>query len=196
MCSPRKGGNTKILVRESLEAAREAGSETELFLVADKRIAPCDGCVACEVDGVCSIQDDMQQLYQQLEAADGIIFGTPVYFANVSAQAKAVMDRTYSLLRVRRLRGKVAAAVVSARRVGAGQVLGLLYTYFVVQRMVVAGGGIGYGRERRQVRQGVGGSESLSALEEARAMGRSVVRMVEQVSKEKAKGQGLPRKES
>ncbi len=182
VCSPRKGGNTEILVREALEAVREAGGETELILVADMNIAPCDGCGACDEDGTCRIEDDMQTVYQQLELADGLIFGTPVYFLNVSAQAKAVMDRTYAFLRGGKLRGKVAAAIVAARRVGAGQVLGLLYPYFTVQRMVIAGGGIGYGREKGEVRQGVGGSPSLSAVEEARAVGRNVVRMVKQLS--------------
>jgi multimeric flavodoxin WrbA len=182
VCSPRQGGNTEILVREALEAVREAGGETELILVADKNIAPCDGCGACDEDGICRIEDDMQTVYQQLELADGVIFGTPVYFLNVSAQAKAVMDRTYALLRVRKLRGKVAAAIVAARRVGAGQVLGLLYPYFTAQRMIVAGGGIGYGIGKGEVRQGVGGSPTLSAVEEARAVGRNVVWMVKQLS--------------
>ena len=182
VCSPRKGGNTEILVREALEAVREAGHETELVLVADKDIAPCDGCGACEGDGTCKIEDDMQTIYKQLELADGVIFGTPVYFLNVSAKAKAVMDRTYAFLRAGKLRGKVAAAIVAARRVGAGHVLSLLYTYFVAQRMIIAGGGIGYGREKGEVRQGVGGM-SPSALEEARAVGRNVVRMVERLSR-------------
>ena len=186
VCSPRKDGNTEILVREALEAASEAGAETELILVADKDIAPCDGCGACRKNGACNIKDDMQIIYEQLELADGVIFGTPVYFANVSAQAKAIMDRTYSFLAVRKLRGKVAAAIVAARRMGAAQVLSLLYSYFVVQRMIVAGGGIGYGMEKGEVRQGVGGSPSLSALEEARAVGMSVVRMLERFSKGKA----------
>ena len=186
VCSPRKDGNTEILVREALEAASEAGAETELILVADKDIAPCDGCGTCRKNGACNIKDDMQIIYEQLELADGVIFGTPVYFANVSAQAKAIMDRTYSFLAVRKLRGKVAAAIVAARRMGAAQVLSLLYSYFVVQRMIVAGGGIGYGMEKGEVRQGVGGSPSLSALEEARAVGMSVVRMLERFSKGKA----------
>ena len=183
VCSPRKGGNTEILVKEALEAAREAGGETELILVADKNITPCDGCGSCVENGTCKIQDDMQMIYEQLELADGVILGTPVYFANVSAQAKAIMDRTYSLLWSGKLRGKVAAAIVAARRVGAGQVLSLLYSYFAFHRMVAAAGGIGYGTEKGDVRQGVGGSPNLSALEEANAAGRSVVRMVNQLSK-------------
>lgn len=182
-CSPRKGGNTEILVREALEGARERGSETELILVADMNIAPCDACGACLENGICRIKDDMQTIYQQLELADGVIFGTPVYFVNVSAQAKAVIDRTYAFLGVRRLRGKVAAALVAVRRVGAGQVLSLLYTYFTAHRMTIAGGGIGYGRDKGDVREGVGGSPVLSALEEARAVGRNVSWMVERLAK-------------
>ncbi len=185
VCSPRKGGNTEILVKEALEAAREAGSETELFMVADKNIAPCDACMTCEKLGVCKIKDDMQEMYQQLELADGVILGTPVYFINVSAQAKAIMDRTYALRKDRKLRGKVAGAIVVTRRAGASIVLSLLYTYFIVHRMIVAAGGTGYGAKRGEVRQSPGGSISHSALEEARAVGKSVVRMVEQLSKGK-----------
>lgn len=183
VCSPRQGGNTEILVKEALEAARNAGAETELILVADKRITPCDGCGVCEENGTCRIKDDMQTIYQQLELADGVILGTPVYFANVSAQAKAVIDRTYALLRLGKLRGKVGGVIVAARRVGAGQVLSLLYTYFTAQRMIVAGGAIGYGRKKGEVRKGMGGSYSLSALEEAKAVGRNVVRLAEQLLK-------------
>ncbi|MBW1710568.1 MAG: flavodoxin family protein [Deltaproteobacteria bacterium] len=179
VCSPRKGGNTEILVSEALESARLAGHETEMILVADKNITPCDGCGACVKEGVCVIDDDMQAIYRQLELADGIIFGTPVYFINVSAQAKAIIDRTYAFLFHRKLRGKVAAALVAVRRVGAGQVLSLLYSYFNIQRMVTAGGGIGYGMAKGDVKQGPGGSPALSALEEARAVGQSVVRMME-----------------
>lgn len=186
VCSPRKGGNTEILVTEALAAAREAGGETELVLVADKNIAACDGCGACRETGICKVKDDMQTIYEQLERADGVILGTPVYFLNVTAQAKAVMDRTYALLWGRKLRGKVAAAIVAARRLGAGQVLSILYPFFAVHRMIIAGGGVGYGVEKGDVREGVGGSPTLSALEEARAVGRNVVRMAEQLSKGKS----------
>ena len=181
-CSPRKGGNTEILVREALEAVREKGGETELILVADMNIAPCDGCGACRESGICRIDDDMRMVYEQLELSDGIILGTPSYFVNVSAQAKAIMDRTYAFLMTRKLRGKVAAALVAARRLGAAQILGLLYTYFSVHRMIIAGGGVGYGLEKGDVKEGVGGSPFLSAIEEARSVGKNMVRMVNQLS--------------
>ncbi len=185
VCSPRQGGNTEILVKAALDAAHEAGAEIQLFLVAGKKIAPCDGCGACLNSGTCHIKDNMQDLYRQLEEADGVIFGTPVYFTNVSAQAKIVMDRTHAMLKERKLRGKVAAGVVAARRVGAGQVLSLMYTFFVGHRMMVAGGAIGYGREKGEVMQGVGGTPNLSALDEARAVGRNVTRLVTQLARGK-----------
>jgi len=186
VCSPRKDGNTEILVREALEAAHEAGSETEIILIAGKKIAPCDGCNACLKDGVCKIKDDMQTIYEQLEKADGLIFGAPVYFYNVTAQAKAVMDRTYPLAFSRKLRGKVAAAIVAAGNMGIGQVLGWMYTFFDQHRMIIAGSGAGYGTEKGDVKkEGAGATYGGSALEEARALGKRMVRLATQLEKGK-----------
>ena len=181
--SPRKGGNTEILVEEALTATREAGAQTEIILLADKNIAGCDGCGSCFKTGACKIQDDMQTIYQQLEAADAIIFGSPVYFGGVTAQAKALIDRTYLFLRDRKLKGKVVAPIVALRRVGGGQTRTLLYGYFMAQGMIVTRGAIGYGRQKGEVREGVGGSQGFSALEEARNAGKEVVEMLRQLSR-------------
>ena len=80
VASARKGGNTEIMVKEALKTAKEAGADTELFLIAGKDIKGCDGCRSCQQTGNCRINDDMQPLYKLMLAADGIIFGTPVYF--------------------------------------------------------------------------------------------------------------------
>ncbi len=179
VASPRRGGNTEIMVREALESASRAGADTELVLVADHRISPCDGCGVCTRGEGCPIEDDMQEICEKLRGSHGIVFGTPVYFFNVSSQAKALIDRTLPFMEGAKLKGKVAAAIVVARRVGAGQVLSLLYSWFTAQRMIIAGGALGYGGDIGEVRDGPGGSASLSAMEEARAVGRNVVRMVE-----------------
>ncbi len=183
VCSPRQGGNTEILVEEALKAAREAGAETELVLVADKNIAPCDACASCQDTGVCWIKDDMQPIYQQLEAADAIIFGTPVYFGNLSAQAKAIIDRTYSLRGQKKLNEKVATSVVTAGRIGAGQVRNFLLGFFVGQRMIPVQGVIGYGGAKGAVRQGTSGAQGVSALDQAKELGRNIVQMVKRLSK-------------
>ncbi len=182
--SPRKGGNTEIMMREALAAVQEAGKETELVLLSEKKVSPCDGCLACVQSGICKIKDDMQPIYKEMEAADAIILGTPVYFMNVSAQMKAVIDRTYPYRRNRKLRGKVAGAIVVARRVGAGAVLSLLYSYFQSQRLIIASGGIGYGQEAGKVREGVGSAPDLSALDEARAIGKNVVWMLDHLKRD------------
>ena len=177
--SPRKGGNTEILVEEALTATREAGAQTEVILLADKNIAGCDGCSSCFETGACKIKDDMQSIYQ----ADAIIFGSPVYFGGVTAQAKALIDRTYVFLRDRRLKGKVVAPIVALRRVGGRQARTLLYDYFIGQGMIVTRGAIGYGRQKGEVREGVGGTQGLSALEEARNAGKEVVQMLQRLSR-------------
>ena len=183
VCSARKGGNTEIMVKEALDSAIETGAQVELLSVAGKNIAPCDGCGSCAKTGICHLQDDMQSIYQQLASADAVILGSPVYFCNVSAQAKAIMDRTFAFLPDMKLKGKVAASVLAVRRVGAGQTRNLLYDYFMVHGMIPVRGAIGYGREKGDVKQGVGASLTLSALEEARIVGTDIVYMVRQLSK-------------
>jgi len=182
VCSPRKEGNTEILIGHALASAREAGAETEMLHTADLSIAPCDACDACRSTGVCVVEDDMQTVYEKLDETDGLIFGTPVYFMNVSAQAKTIIDRTYACLMKGKLRGKVAAVIAAVRRVGGGQVLSLMYAYFAAQRMVIAGGGIGYGRAKGEVNEGPGMSPVFSAVEEAKAIGRAVVKRASSLS--------------
>jgi multimeric flavodoxin WrbA len=184
VCSPRKGGNTEIMVREALGAAHNSGAETDIFLVSEKNIAPCDACDACLKTGVCLIKDDMQELYEKLIWADAIIFGTPVYFLNVTAQAKAIMDRTFAFLRVRKLSGKVATAIIVARRVGSGQVGSLLYSWFMSQGMVPVASALGYARYKGDITTGIGGSPAdIPALEEARNLSTRVIQMVARLSK-------------
>lgn len=183
ICSPRKGGNTEILVKEALAAARELQAETEIFSVLDKHIAPCDGCEACRKTRACHIKDDMQELYQKLEQADALVFGTPVYYGSVSAQAKAIMDRTYAYYAERRLKGKVAAPVVAVRRVGGAQTRNLLYGYFMAQGMIPVRGTIGYGWGKGDVLKGVGAAPGISAIDEARNVGKDIVQMLQQLGK-------------
>jgi multimeric flavodoxin WrbA len=193
VCSPRKGGNTEILMHAALTAAQEGGAETECFSVVGKQISPCAACAVCRETGACKIDDDMQPLYRQMEEADAIIFGTPVYFLNVSAQAKIIMDRTYRFLGkrdllpgspgTRRLRDKVAGAVVVTRRTGAGQVAALLANFFLSHRMITAWIGIGYGRDKGDVEQSVGGGAGCSAIDEAKTVGRAVVRLLAMLHK-------------
>ena len=180
-CSPRKNGNTEILVNEALKAGLEAGWQTDSFFISEKKVAPCDACGACFKIGGCVIKDDMQELYKLLDMADGVIFASPVYFCNVSAQSKAIMDRTFALLGKHSLKDKVAGVIVTTRRVGAVQARSLIYSFCIGHGMIVSDGGIGYGREPGDVLEGVGGKINSSALEEARMVGTSIVRLVQRL---------------
>ena len=138
-CSPRKKGNTEILLNEALAAAKKEGAEVELFTVAGKTIGPCLACNACREEGICAQKDDMQPLYDKMLEADGIIYGTPVYFYTLSAQCKAVMDRSIALNHPKRnLNNKVGGIVVVGASFGNIDAVKDLYFYFVSRRMLAA----------------------------------------------------------
>ena len=96
--SPRKGGNTDVLVKTALKALADKGAETSFIRLADENINPCKGCLKCKKDGVCVQQDGMQKIYGMLNKAKGIVIGSPVYFATVSAQTKCFIDRLIALI--------------------------------------------------------------------------------------------------
>jgi multimeric flavodoxin WrbA len=182
VASPRKGGNTEILVEEVLAVARADGAETDIFLVRDKDIKGCDACGACRKTAKCIIKDDMRLLYPLMNAADAIIFGSPVYFHGVTAQAKAIIDRTFCYLFDHGLKGKVGASVLALRRLGASQTRVHIYGWFLTHGMVPVKGAIGYGREKGDVRTGDGAGIGITALEEARETGRDVMAMLKRLS--------------
>ena len=138
-CSPRKSGNTVTLLKEALNGARQEGAETELFSVSGKDIKPCDGCWACFGTGKCHIKDDMQTLCDKMVAADGIIFGTPVYIYSMTGQAKTVMDRMLELNTLdRNLANKVGGVIVVAGSIGIIDPAKDLYFMMVMKKMVPA----------------------------------------------------------
>jgi len=124
----------------------------------------------------------MQPIYKQMETAGALLLGSPVYFGNVTAQMKALIDRTYLFLRDSNLKGKVAAPVLALRKVGAGQARNLLYGYFLSQWMVPVRGVIGYGCQKGDVRTGEGGGIGVTAMEEARSTGTEVVEMLKKLA--------------
>ena len=93
--SPRKGGNSDILCDEFLRGAQGAGHKVKKVRVAEKKVAPCSGCYYCSTHGgACVHKDDMADILQKMIDADVIVLASPVYFYSISAQLKAVIDRT------------------------------------------------------------------------------------------------------
>ncbi|MEE8473412.1 MAG: flavodoxin family protein [Dehalococcoidia bacterium] len=152
-CSPRKGGNTEILMREAMAGVEESGAEAELITIHDKDLKPCDGCRTCRNDAVCHIQDDMQEIYTKMMEADGILFGTPVYFWSVTAQAKIVIDRLNGLYGLGKLSNKIGGAIAVAGSQGFTEVRNLYYAFFATNHMFIADFVTGYAREKGQVKR-------------------------------------------
>jgi len=91
--SPRRNGNTHILVSRILEGAAEQGAATDVLFLDDLEIRECDGCHACWRGKECSKQDDMNALYPRIIEADALVFGTPVYWYGPTALMKGFVDR-------------------------------------------------------------------------------------------------------
>ena len=92
--SPRRGGNSDILCNAFAEGARETGADVEIARIADLNIGYCTGCYACQTTGKCAVKDDAQSVIDKMMAADVIVLASPVYFYSISAQLKALFDRT------------------------------------------------------------------------------------------------------
>ena len=153
--SPRKGGNTEILLRKALEPIAAAGHKTEYVQVGGTRIRGCTACGACGrlKNKRCVIEDDIFNLaFAKMLEADAIVIGSPVYFADVTAETKALIDRAG---RVARTNGgllwrKIGAAAVAARRGGAIHAVDAINHLFLANQMVVPGStywNFGLGRE-------------------------------------------------
>ena len=91
--SPRRGGNTDILLAEVLRGAASRGATVKTIVLSDLHIDPCLHCDACLKAGQCRIDDDMQQVYRDLREADRIVLAAPIHFLGVPAQTKAMIDR-------------------------------------------------------------------------------------------------------
>ncbi len=154
--SPRPNGNSTLLVREALRAAGEAGAETELFLLREKKdLRHCLGCWTCLKTGKCCQPDDMREIYLKLEAADGIIIGSPSHAGSVSSLCQVMLERSVCLFRFESggdrplhtgknsvLSGKVGGSIVTGRRRGVQGPLDTLNYFFLMHRIVLAHAGV------------------------------------------------------
>ncbi|HUT69898.1 MAG TPA: flavodoxin family protein [Desulfatiglandales bacterium] len=95
--SPRRKGNTSLLLKQAVQGAKEQGAEVEEVFLRDLKMAPCLEIYGCKKDGRCVIQDDFQGLYDSLLSCHGIMLASPIFFYTVSSHTKILMDRCQSL---------------------------------------------------------------------------------------------------
>ncbi len=172
-CSPNKNGNNVTLLNRALEGARQDGAEVELYSVAGKDIRPCDGCHSCNKTGRCHIKDDIQELYDKMVAADGIIYGVPIYYYGMASQAKIIIDRSIALHQPdRTLANKVGGVVATAGSFGLVDAVKDFCFYFFARRMLMANYVAAYGL----------GTEELKKMEKcmqaAHDLGRAMVALI------------------
>ena len=95
--SPRRKGNTALLLQEAVRGAREQGAEVEEIVLRDLKMSPCLEIYGCKNSGRCAIQDDFQKVYESILASQAVMLASPIFFYSVSAHTKILMDRCQSL---------------------------------------------------------------------------------------------------
>ena len=170
--SARKDGNTALLLTTALAEIAAEGIETELVPLAGKPIQGCIACYQCfkNKDRRCAVGKDIaNECIEKMVGADGILLGSPTYFADVSAGMKALIERTGMVSRANGdlYRRKVGAGVVAVRRAGAYQVFNSLNAFFLIGQMIVPGSSywnIAVGREPREVANDAEGMKTMRDL--------------------------------
>jgi multimeric flavodoxin WrbA len=170
--SPRRGGNTEILVKLGLEVLEQEGIQTEYVSLADRPIKPCLACGGCfRREDACCVQEDpaFDGMIEKFQAAQGFLIGSPVYFGSATPQTMALLDRVGYVSRAHKelLRRKVGAAIVVARRAGQNFTFAQLNYFFLISEMIVPGStywNIAVGRERGEVQADAEGLDTIRNL--------------------------------
>jgi len=172
--SARADGNTAALLRRALEEIGRAGIETELIQLAGKDVRPCQACYRCAAlkNRRCGITDDaVNDCIAAMDSADGILLGSPTYFADVTGHMKSLIDRAGTVAGVNggMLRRKVGAAVVAVRRGGAIHAFDTINHLFLISQMIIAGSSywnVGIGRGKGEVEGDEEGMDTMKTLGE------------------------------
>ena len=140
--SPRKEGNTYHMLNTILDVCEKAGHEVELFQAGGRAVHGCKACNACGTHiGRCATDDWVNELYVKMKAADAIVIGSPTYFSDLTAETKAVIDRTGYMSRRdgNAFSRKIGAAVSAVRRAGGIHTLDSIQHMFLICDMIVPG---------------------------------------------------------
>ncbi len=184
--SPKKEGNTSILIKTVFEELEKEGIETEIINIGSKPISGCLACGKCRenMDNKCVIKNDIvNKALEKAKDADGIILGSPVYFADVSSQMKAFIDRFGMVGLVNGiLKRKVGASVVAVRRAGALPAFHSMNSLFTISEMMTVGStywNMGYGRTPGEV------NKDEEGLQTMRNLGKNMVWLLKSIENSK-----------
>jgi multimeric flavodoxin WrbA len=172
--SPRQDGNTSILIGHAFKALAQEGIETELVHAGGGKIRGCIACYQCfaRKDRRCAVTDDLANSFiEKMIASDGIIIGSPTYFAALTPETKALIDRCGMVARANgdMLRRKAGAAIVAVRRDGAINVFDTINHFFTIGQMIIPGSNywnVGIGRNIGDVEADEEGVKTMQVLGE------------------------------
>lgn len=172
--SPRKEGNTSVLIDAVLVELEKEGIETERIQLGGRSIHGCRACMKCfdNQDGHCAMDDDiLNELIDKMADADGIIIGSPTYFSNVSSEVKALIDRAglVAIANGHMLRRKIGLGVVAVRRAGAVPTFDAINRFFLINQVIVPGSvywNMGFGLGKGEVNSDEEGLNTMRVLGE------------------------------
>jgi multimeric flavodoxin WrbA len=188
--SPRKGGNTELLIREVLATLEKKGIKTEFFQLGGKEVNGCIACMKCRQkgDGRCHQKNEViNKCIEKIVKADGIIIGSPVYHADLTAQTKALIEVASYSLRAsgNPLKHKVGAGVIAVRRGGAIHAFDSINHFFLINEMIIPGStywNIGIGREKGEV------SDDKEGMKTMKDLGDNMAWLLKKIKKNKQQG--------
>ncbi|MBK6282685.1 MAG: flavodoxin family protein [Draconibacterium sp.] len=172
--SPRRKGNTEILIGEVFKILEKEGIETEMVQLGNKPVHGCTACGKCREiqSGKCHIKNDhLNYCIEKMVEADGIIIGSPVYFADVTPEIKALIDVAGYVTRSNNhlLKRKVGAGVIAVRRGGALHAFETINNFFLISQMIVPGSSywnFAFGRNPGEVLNDEEGMQTIKTLAE------------------------------
>jgi len=188
--SPHKDGATYTALAEMIKVFEEEGIRTELFHVGAQTVSGCRACGACRKLGRCVIDDEVNRIAESFRLADGLVIGSPVYYASPNATLLACLDRLFHSADFDKTM-KVGASIVSARRGGLSASFDALNKYFTISGMPVAAGQYWnsiHGNCAEEARQ------DLEGLQSMRTLARNMAFLIKSIALGK-EAFGLPEKE-
>lgn len=188
--SPHAKGNTYTALHEMEKIFEENGIETELVTVGNQAVRGCVACLSCREKGKCVFDDIVNELAPKFEQADGLVVGSPVYYASANATLIAVLDRLFYSTGFDKTM-KVGAAVAAARRGGLTSTFDELNKYFTISGMPVASGQYWNGIHGRLAEEAKQDGEGLQMM---RTLARNMAFLIKSIELGKEKF-GLPEKE-
>ncbi len=189
--SPHSKGNTFIALQEMEKIFKQEGMETEIVHVGNKDIRGCIACYSCMEKGKCVFDDLVNEAAPKFEACDGLVIGSPVYYASANATLIAFLDRLFYSTHFDKTM-KVGASVVAARRGGLSSTFDELNKFFTICGMPVASGQYWNSIHGRQ--QGEA-NEDAEGLQSMRTLARNMTFLMKSISLGKTQF-GLPEKEA